>query len=211
MSTVRVPRRQRLILEGVDWQTYSRLLRTFAERPGIRLTYDRGTLEIMSPSHAHDIDSRFLGRLVVTLTEELGLPVKSGGSTTLRRRKKRRGLEPDECFWIKNEALVRSLRVLRLHKDPPPDLAIEVDVTSSSLDRMSIYAALAIPEVWRLDAEGLSFHHLQPDSTYAKATHSQTFPFVTPADLTGFANRRIQDGDNAVVQDFRRWIRARPQ
>src|SRR3954469_19125831 len=99
MSGVQIPKRQRLILREIDWQTYGRLLRAFAERPAIRLTYDRGTLEIMSPLHEHDSDARFLGRLVVTLTEELGLTVKAGGSTTFRRRRQRRGLEPDDCYW----------------------------------------------------------------------------------------------------------------
>src|ERR1700758_4498976 len=89
-----------LLLFDVDWQTYSRLLRAFAERPGIRLTYDRGELEIMSPTLEHDDDGRALGRFVVALTEELDLPLKGGGSTTLRRRLRRRGIEADECFWI---------------------------------------------------------------------------------------------------------------
>jgi hypothetical protein len=91
-----------LRLSGVDWRTYSRLLRAFAERPGIRLTYDRGELEITSPTLEHDDDGRVLGTFVFVLTEELGLPLKHGGSTTLRRRLRRRGIEADECFWIAN-------------------------------------------------------------------------------------------------------------
>src|SRR6266851_4665407 len=94
--------RRGLVLEDIDWKTYSRLLKAFEERPGIRLTYDRGALEIM-PLLEHDIDGRFLGRLVVTLTEELEFPVLSGGSTTLRRQLHQRGIEADECFWIANE------------------------------------------------------------------------------------------------------------
>src|SRR4051812_38712736 len=87
-----------LLLPNTDWQTYSRLLRTFEERPGVRLTYDRGVLEIMSPRLRHDDPTDFVGRLVCTLTEELGQTLKHGGSTTLRRRKKQRGLEPDRCY-----------------------------------------------------------------------------------------------------------------
>src|ERR1700736_2241918 len=89
-----------LVLHDVDWSSYGRLLRAFAERPRVRLTYDRGVLEIMSPLLEHDHSSWLLGRFVVVLTEELGLPVLGGGSTTFRRRRRRRGLEPDECFWI---------------------------------------------------------------------------------------------------------------
>src|ERR1700674_3812031 len=132
------------------WPTYSRLLRIFAERPGMRLTYDRGELEIMSPLLQHDDGSWFLGDMVFILTEELGLPLKRGGSTTMRRRKRKKGIEADTCYWIANAHRMAGRLRLDLRTDPPPDLAIEVDVTRSSLDRMDIYAALKVPEVWRL-------------------------------------------------------------
>src|SRR6266478_1708430 len=139
-----------MVLEDVDWKTYSRLLKAFEERPGIRLTYDRGALEIM-PLLEHDIDGRFLGRIIIALTEELGLPILCGGSTTLRRQLHQRGIESDECYWIANEPRMRGRRALNLQRDPPPDLAVEVDVTSSSLDRLDIYATLGVPEIWRLE------------------------------------------------------------
>jgi Uma2 family endonuclease len=121
------PANRCLRLSGVDWQTYTRLLTVFAERPGVRLTYDRGELEIMSPLLEHDKDDRFLFRLVITLTEELGLPVVEGGSTTLKRRRRRKGVEPDECYWIANAHRMTGRRRLDLRTDPPPDLAIEVE------------------------------------------------------------------------------------
>src|ERR1700722_8059939 len=154
MSTVQAAPEQRFILYGVPWRTYERLLRAFADRPGVRLTYDRGTLELMTLSHEHENRGHLLGRLVVTLTVELGLPLKGGGSTTFRRRRRQRGLEPDECYWIGSEALVRGKEKINQRRDPPPDLALEIDVTHSSLNRLAIYAALNIPEVWRF--EGLS-------------------------------------------------------
>src|SRR5947209_14980103 len=122
-----------LRLTGVDWRTYSRLLRAFARRPGVRLTYDRGALEIMAPLLVHEDDTWFLGRLILVTTEELGLPLKCGGATTLRRRLKRRGLEPDACFWIANAHRMAGRRRLDLRIDPPPDLAIEVEVSRSAL------------------------------------------------------------------------------
>jgi Uma2 family endonuclease len=199
---------QYLRLSGVDWKTYSRLLHIFAERPTIRLTYDRGELEIMSPLLKHDDDARFLGRLVSVLTEELGLPLKHGGSTTMRRRLKQRGIEADECFWIANAHRMAGRRTLDLRRDPPPDLAIEVDVTHSSLDRLGIYAALKVPELWRLDGDRLTFYVLQPDGTYKKADRSQSFPQVTPADLLRFLQQARRAGDeNAVIRRFRNWIR----
>src|SRR5436305_1956903 len=120
---------QCLRLSYVDWEMYTQLLRTFAERPRVRLTYDDGELEIMSPSLEHDDDGDFLGYMVRVLTEELGLPVHGGGSVTLRRKIKKKGLEPDRCFWIANAHRITGVRRLDLRRHPPPDLAIEVDVS----------------------------------------------------------------------------------
>jgi Uma2 family endonuclease len=201
---------QCLRLSGIDWQTYSRLLYVFAERPGIRLTYDRGELEIMTPLLQHDDVSRFFGTLVFVLTEELGLPLKHGGSTTLRRRLKQRGIEADECFWIANAHRMAGRRRLDLRRDPSPDLAIEVDVTHGSLDRLGIYAALKVPEVWRLDGDALTFHVLGEDGTYTTVDRSRAFPRVAPADLLGFLQQARQASDeNMVIRQFREWIRQR--
>jgi Uma2 family endonuclease len=150
-----------------------------------------------------------LGRFVVVMTEELTLPIKAGRSTTLRRRPKQRGLEPDDSYWIATEPRVRGKRRIDLRVDPPPDLAIEVDVTSSSLDRMGIYAALAVPEVWRLDGPVLTFHVLGADGRYAERPHSAAFPQVTPSDLIGFLSLRSTLDENAVVRQFREWFRQR--
>lgn len=199
--------RQAIVLPGTDWQMYSRLLRIFAERPAVRLTYDRGVLEIMSPLREHERDVRLLDRFVVVLTEELNLPLDAGGATTLRRRRKRKGLEADNCYWIANEARVRGKRKLDLRIDPPPDLAVEVDVTRSSLDRLAIYAALRVPEVWHLEGATLTFLLLGVDGKYTAATHSRTFPFVTPADLLRFLSLQATLDNNAVVKQFRDWVR----
>src|SRR5207245_1021857 len=166
MVTVRNSPDQRLLLYGVSWQEYGRMLRAFAERPSLRVTYDRGTLEIMTLSLEHESLVRFFNLLILALTLELGLPLKGGGSTTFGRRRRRRGLEPDECYWIANEFLVRAKEKLDLRQDPPPDLAIEVDVSYSTLDRMSIYAALRVPEVWRYGGRALTFHVLGADRQY---------------------------------------------
>ena len=197
----------RLLLHGVDWRTYTRLLRLFEDRPSVRLTYERGSLEIMSPTDAHESDADFLGRLAVTLTEELGLPLKAGGSTTLRRRRRRRGLEPDKCYWIGHESTVRGKRRIDLRTDPPPDLVIEVDVTSRSLNRMGIYAALGVPEVWRLDRQILTFHALDANGAYAALNRSLLLPLVTPSDLSGFLVLRATLDENAVAARFRAWVR----
>jgi Uma2 family endonuclease len=196
-----------MVLSGVGWRTYTRLLYVFAEYRSVRLTYDRGELEIMSALREHESDADMLGRFVVVLTEELGLPINAGGSVTLRRRRKQRGLEPDRCWWIANELRMRGKRRLDLRVDPPPDLAVEVDVTRSSLNRMGIYAALKVPEVWRLDGAALTFHVLGAGGQYAASPRSVAFPLITPADLVRFLDLRVTQDENAVVRQFRTWVR----
>ncbi len=198
-----------LVLDNVDWRTYTRLLHIFAERPAFRLTYDRGRLEIMSPLPEHESDVAFLGRLAVTLTEELGLTVKEGGSTSFRRRRHQRGLEPDRCYWIKSEPAVRGKRKLDLRVDPAPDLAIEVDVTSRSINRMKIYAVLGVPEVWRVEIETLKFYSLDTKRKYSEISHSLSFPLVASADLMGFLALRANQDEKAVARQFRAWAQQR--
>jgi len=209
MPTVHAPAAQHLVLDGVDWSSYGRCLRLLNDRPSLRLTYDRGTLEIMNLTYEHESWGHFLGRIVIALTEELGLPIAGGGSTTFRKRKRRRGLESDECYWIANEARVRGKKRLDLRTDPPPDLAIEIDITHSSLNRMSIYADLGIPEIWHLDAQGITFHALGSDGQYTKSERSLAFPSLAPADLARFVALRGQIDENAVIRQFRSWVRER--
>jgi Uma2 family endonuclease len=214
MSTVQSPKTkappesQVLRLSAIDWPTYTRLLHILSPWR-LRLTYDRGELEIMSPSYLHESSGGFLGRLVEAYTEELGLPIAGGKSTTFRRRGQRKGLEPDECYWIANEHRVRGKTRIDLRVDPPPDLAIEIDVTRSSLDRMAIYAALKVPEVWRFDGQSLTFNELQPDGSYAVTPKSRAFPALSPADLLSFLALQGQMDENTIIRQFRAWIRQR--
>jgi Uma2 family endonuclease len=136
MATVQNPTQQRLVLYGVSWEEYGRTLRALAERPSLRLTYDRGALEFMTLSLEHESLARFFNLLILALTLELALPLKGGGSTTFRRRRRQRGLEPDECYWIASEPLVRDKAKIDLRRDPPPDLALEVDISYSTLNRI---------------------------------------------------------------------------
>ncbi|HEV3258412.1 MAG TPA: Uma2 family endonuclease [Gemmataceae bacterium] len=209
MATVHAPSDQRFVLPGVSWRTYERLLRAFADRPGVRLTYDRGTLELMTLSHEHESLNYLLARLIDALTEELALPVKGGRSTTFRRRKRRRGLGPDSCWWIASEPLVRGKTEIDLRRDPPPDLGLEIDVTHSSLNRLAIYAALRVPEVWRLEGHTIVCYLLGSDGRYTTAAVSLAFPGLTVADLAAFLPLRGQMDENAVVRQFRTWVRQR--
>jgi Uma2 family endonuclease len=194
------------VLHGIDWSTYSRLLRAFDRNRHFRLTYDRGTLEIMSPLWEHERPAYILGRLIDVLTEELQLPCEPGRTVTLRRRRKSRGLESDNCYWIASAGRLAGKTRLDLRVDPPPDLAIEMDVTRSSLDRMSIYAALAVPEVWRVTSAGLSFNMLE-GGVYQVRSHSLSFSRLASADLVAFLVQVGQTGTTALVAQFRDWVR----
>jgi Uma2 family endonuclease len=201
-STGRAP----AVLYDIDWPTYTRLLRVLQSRRRFRLTYDRGTLEIMSPLWEHEAPAYLIGRFIDALTDELHLPCRAGRSVTLRRRKKKRGLEADNCYWIASAARLQGKTHLDLRTDPPPDLAIEVDVTRSSLDRMSIYAALNVPEVWRLSSAGIAFHVLD-GSVYQVRSHSLAFPQLASADLPAFLAQLGQIDDTTLVKQFRDWVR----
>jgi len=192
-------------LKVVQWKTYQALLYDLAEDSSKKLAYDRGFLEIMTPLPEHEAYKVFLGRLVWTTTEVLGLEVASFGSTTLSRENLQRGIEPDECFYIQNEALVRGKTSFDFTVDPVPDLAIEVDITSSSLNRLGIYAALEVAEVWRFNGEILLIYCLK-DGAYEVQERSQVLPILSKDIILDFLKRRGEMGENALLREFRQWL-----
>jgi Uma2 family endonuclease len=204
---VKAPTDNRLVLEGEPWSAYTRLLKLFDERRRVRITYDRGVLEIMTLTHEHEHRAAVLARLAVLWTLVRGIPLKTGKSTTFRRRDIKKGLEPDECFWIANESLVRDKDRIDLSEDPPPDLVIEIDVTNSSVPRLPIYAALGMPEVWRIDQGVLTFQILQPDGTYTASSMSRALPPLTPEDLEPFLAMRGHIDETALSRLFCDWVR----
>lgn len=197
---------QRLLLRGVDWATYRKISEALTGRH-VRLSYDRGNLEFMTISTIHAVLSRLLFQLVVVLTEELGMPRRSCGDMTCDRDDLERGLEPDECFYLINEPLIRNKEQIDLATDPPPDLGIEVDIARSSRNRLSIYAALRVPEVWRFDGERLVIHQLQTEGRYIEVQRSCYFPFLSGADVVRFLQQRTQTDENALIRSFRAWVR----
>ena len=205
-TVVTAARSQRVVLFNIDWRGYLAIGRALADRPALRLTYDRGTLEIMTTSSAHERFKHLLRRLLETWTEERGLPLAGFGSMTFKRRKFLRGLEPDECYWIASEAKIHGRDHIDLRIDPPPDLVLEIDITHSSLDRMGIYGILGVPEVWRYSKGTLRFRARQPDGNYADTPTSLSLPPLRPADLMPFLAMRGASEENAIIRQFRAWI-----
>jgi Uma2 family endonuclease len=200
-------REQHFVISEVSWQAYLAIGEALRDRPALRMTYDRGTLEFMTTSPAHEKYKAWLVRLIETLAEESGLPIEPAGSMTFRRSELERGFEPDQCFWIANEAQVRGRMEWLPERDPPPDLLIEIELSRSALDRMGIFAALGCPEVWRFDGETLRVEVLQADRTYQAVERSPTFPAIPPAGIVPFVQPKEQIDYLSGIRAFRTWVR----
>jgi Uma2 family endonuclease len=177
MAAIPAPPDNRCLLPNIGWRQYRAIADAIGETH-VRLTYDRGRLELMTLSHGHERRKELLGRLLGVLTEELDIPCQSGGSTTFNREDLERGIEPDQCYYLENEPRVRDKEEIDLNVDPPPDLAIEIEVSRSALNRMDIYAAMRVPEVWRFDGIHLYVHLLNEQGEYDVTDRSRHFPFL---------------------------------
>ncbi len=206
MSTALLDSSRRVLLRNVQWETYEALLEARGDDPAPRLTYDCGDLEIRSPSVKHEWLKNLIGRLIEAYTEERGIDVKSVGATTLKSQLKAKGLEPDESYYVQNEPAVRGKEDFDLAVDPPPDLVVEVDVTSSSIDKLGMYASLGITEVWTYD-EGLIIYRLQPSGQRQVAPNSMALPELASSDLNRFLETRQTQSETQLVRVFRAWVR----
>jgi Uma2 family endonuclease len=204
--TSQIPAEQRVLLSPVSWATYERLLTDLAQQSSIRLTYDQGTLEIMSPWPEHEEYNRTLALLVEVLAEERGIDVRNLGSTTFRRENLYRGFEPDSCFYIQHEAQISGKTTIDLTVDPPPDLVIEVDITSRSLNKFPIYAQVGIPEIWRYNGQQVRISLLTATG-YEDSKTSRVLPLLTDAILTDFLARSKVLKRTAWLREFRAWVR----
>ncbi len=176
---------ERVVFDGLTWDEYEWFDHQRDElRPGVRLTYADGCLELMTTSFIHDGASVRLNLLVTALALELRMPIRGARRTTFRREDVERGFEADESYYIQNVAAIRGVREIDLTRQPPPDLVIEIDHTRSSLPKQPIYAALGVPELWRFDGTQLTFFVLQAGGGYQPQSNSRAFPLVTSADVT---------------------------
>lgn len=206
MATVVSPPEQSIVIANVSWRTYVNLLEDLAESSTPRLTFDRRTLEIMSPTKKHERLNRVLAQLVEVLTDELGIDMENLGSTTFKREDLERGFEPDSCFYFEQAQLVRSKDELDLSVDPSPELVIEIDVTSTSIHKDPIYAQLGVREVWRYDGNELRIGKLVGEGYVASET-SEALPLVTATVLSQFLERSRTATRPELVKSFRQWIR----
>ncbi len=206
MISTSSPAEQRVLLKNISWQLFESLLQEMGEQRSTRLAYHKGKLELMTPLWEHENRNRVIDRLISTLIEELNLEYSPGGSFTLKRREMSAGKEPDSCYYIQNEAWVRGKKEIDLTQVPPPDLALEIDITSSSLNQLSIYSDLGVPEVWRYNGSRLQIYQLQ-NGEYVECGFSPTFPLLPATAVEEFLEQCQTLGVTQAVRQFRQWIR----
>ncbi len=205
LRQIRVPPGQRIILEDVSWQVFEAILNELGEHRGSRVAYSQGTLEIMAPLPEHERAKVIIGDLVKALLDELNLNWESLGSTTFKRKDKTAGIEPDDCFYIQNYRLMIGKDRIDLTIDPPPDLAIEIDVTSKT--QISAYEALKIPEIWRYENGNVEINLLQGEQ-YVKSQTSLIFPNFPIIELiTRFIEMARTTGTSSALRAFRKWVK----
>ena len=208
MTTVLIPPDQNVVLHNVSWRTYVHLLEDLADSSSPRLTFDRGTLEIMSPTKEHERFNRVLAQLVEVLTKELRIDMENLGSMTFKREDLERGFEPDSCFYFEHASSVRSKKELDFSVDPPPELVIEIDITSASIQKDSLYAQLGVPEVWRYDGNELRIGRLAGDG-YAASEKSHVLPLLTARALSDFLEKSRSMTRPELLDAFEAWVRQR--
>jgi len=195
----------RVVFSNVSWETYEALTQDRGAG-GPRLAYDRGVLEAMSSSIQHEKWKSLIGALVRAYSEELGIDLQGSGCTTFRSQLRKRGLEPDDSFYVAHEASIRQVESLDLETHPPPDLAVEIELTRSSLDQLNMYAALKVPEVWSRDAAGVVARCLEPSGSYRIVEKSAALPGLAIAELNRFLAMAGTRSETQIVRELRVWV-----
>jgi Uma2 family endonuclease len=196
---------QQLLLEDVSWQQFENILTDLGEHRAARVSYSHGYLEIMVPLPEHEKAKEIIGDIIKILLDRLNINYDSLGSTTLKSERMTQGVEPDACFYIQNQALVLGKNRLDLNIDPPPDLAVEIDLTSRT--PLENYRFLGVPELWRYGKQGLQIEVLQ-DGKYVRSDSSPTFPDLPIVDLI---NQYVQQsqivGSSQAIKAFKQWVK----
>jgi Uma2 family endonuclease len=198
---------QRIFLQGISWNLYENLLAELGDDGKARLSYYQGDLEFMTPLFTHENYNREIDRAIVLLAEEFDRDYVLAGSMTIKRPDLESGKEPDSCYYITNGLAIRGKKKLDFTQDPPPDLAVEIDITNSSLNQLALYAALGVGEVWRYNGSDLIFYQLR-SGKYAIVDRSPTFPILSPDRVLQFLSDCQTDGINQAVKNLRKWIQA---
>ncbi len=199
-----------LILRNVPWDGYEALLEAVGEAPGLRIAYDRGTLQIVILSPERESYSRLLERLVDRLSARLLIKILFFGSSTMKREDRSRGAEPDACFYVKTADVIGRKVQLDFATDPPPDIVVEIDITHDSVSKFLLYAALGVPELWRYDGTALTMYHLK-DREYLPVSSSVALRVLDAATLTRFLNLSSDNDQHEILLAFEEWLDSIPK
>lgn len=200
-----LPQGGTLVLQQFSWDDYERLLDRLIDRHHLRISYDRGRIEIMSPLPKHEKYARLIDQLVGIFAEELDVELESYGSATWKRRTADRGHEPDCCYYVASAASVIGKDNVDLESDPPPDIAVEIDITNESFSKFAIYAALRVPEIWRYDEKKLQFYELA-DTSYCQIAESRFLPGLKPETLMNALTLSKTVGQRSALRSFRKTL-----
>lgn len=205
LQKIEVPEGQKINLRGISWREFEEILIDLGDKRNSKIAYDHGILEIMTPLPEHESSKEIIGDLIKALLEELDLEFCSLGSTTFKKQEIRQGIEPDNCFYIENEAKIRGKKRIDLTIDPPPDLALEIDVTSRT--HPNIYQTLGVPELWRFENENLQIFLLQNGGYFQspKSSHFPSFPIIDI--IPQYLKKANTIGRNKTMKEFRVLIR----
>lgn len=196
--------------DDVSWDEYEQLLVDLGPKYSVRIFYDQGRMEIMSPAYRHEKPTRIIHALMAVLRDELDIDIESAGSTTFKEELKAKGAEPDDSFYIQHAAQIIGKDDIDLAYDPPPDLVIESDYTSSSLDKFPIYAGLGVPEIWRIAGWQVRIWLLVGEN-YEESPSSAAFPFLSAEKLSEFLVKGMEVGERKVARAFREWVQQHRQ
>ena len=205
LERIYVPPGQKVVLEQINWQEFETILNELGEKRSARIAYQNRLLEIMTPLPEHEVNKVVIGDFIKAIMEELDIEFYPLGSTTFKNKIMQQGIEPDDCFYIQNEAKVRGKKRLDLTIDPPPDLALEIDITSRT--HSNIYANLGVPELWRFEEDELEINVLH-EKTYIEVEFSSIFPNLPLKKVIPQYLKQVKSmGRNKTMKAFRVWVR----
>ena len=209
----RLPEDASVTFRDVTWDEYEELLEQVGEAPGLRISYDNGSLQVMTISAEHEKYAQFINSLIAGIRLRLRMNILAFGSATIRKRKRRKGNEPDACFYVQSASLIGNRVQLDFESDPPPDIAVEIDVHHDSRSKFPIYAALGVPEIWRYDGEEMTIYHLGEDATehesmYVEQETSAALPMLSAQLLTEMLERMRRDGELSALLAFDGWLQS---
>ena len=205
-----LPQDASVTFRDVSWEEYEELLEQVGEAPGLRITYDSGSLHAMTISPEHEKYAFFIGSMIAGIRLRLRMNILAFGSATMRKRRRSKGGEPDACFYVQTAALIGNKIQLDFETDPPPDIVVEIDVHHDSRSKFPVYAALGVPEIWRYDGHSMRIHHLSDDGheQYSVQDTSAALPMLTARLLTETIERMRTDGELIALLAFDAWLQS---